>query len=155
MEVINNNLKVIWDNLISVNSSLAGKILSEQIYRASDYADLQSFIKDFAEKHNVLTTTIIAMEDLPANRFINFSGCLCSSVDKVFGVTIYPIDANTEGKIIIAGIVYVEVSSPIYSGGSEIRPSSGGKAQASPLSFQNIHNLDIALQEGELIRIKL
>ena len=99
--------------------------------------------------------TIVAGEDLPANRFINFSGCLCSSTDKVLGVTTRSYKAGSLACIITHGIVPVETSGAIIAGGEEIRASTEGKATISPLAFQNIINLDNAAGAGKFIRVKL
>ena len=151
MDIINNNLKVIWNKVAEISSSFDNKLLSEQIERISKEADLESRI----DEHNTLT--IFASGYLPAYRFVNFNGILCSSVDKVLGVTTEPIEADTYGKIVFTGIVYVETGGPIIAVGGEVRASmgGGGRADNSPISFQNILALDTAKGAGELIRVKL
>jgi hypothetical protein len=99
--------------------------------------------------------TIVAGEDLPANRFINFSGNLCTSSDKVLGVTTRSYKAGSLACIITHGIVPVESGGAITTIGIDIRPSSDGRASSSPMAFQNIFNLDSASGVGKFIRVKL
>jgi len=101
-----------------------------------------------------ITTTIIAGENLPANRFINFYGYLCGSTDKVLGVTTDACNIGEPAKIVTHGIAIVELSSNIITAGEEIRASTDGKATISPLAFQNIINLDSG-SAGSLIRVKI
>jgi len=99
--------------------------------------------------------TIVAGEDLPANRFINFNGKLCNSTDKVLGITTRSYKAGSLACIITHGIVPVETNGAIISVGGEVRSSAGGKAENSPIAFQNILTLDTATGSGKFIRVKI
>jgi len=99
--------------------------------------------------------TITAGEDLPANRFINFRGFLCQSGDKVLGITTRAYKTGSLASVVSHGIVPVETSGVITSAGSEVRPSTNGRAEFATTGFQNILTLDASSVAGSFIRVKL
>jgi hypothetical protein len=99
--------------------------------------------------------TITAGEDLPANRFINFSGNLCQLGQKVLGVTTRAYKAGALASVVTHGIVSIETNGTISSIGAEIRPTSDGKAESTTTAYQNIFSLDNATGSGSFIRVKL
>ena len=105
--------------------------------------------------YNLNKITIIAGEDLPANRFINFSGKLCQAGQKVLGVTDREWLSGQASTIITHGIVLVETSGSITIIGSEVQPTTNGKVGSSMTPFQNIFCLDNATGAGSLIKVKL
>ena len=98
---------------------------------------------------------IIALEDLPAHRFINFNGRLCQTGQKILGVTEQAYLQGEEATLITYGIATVEIGGTININGNEVRSSFDGKAGYSSIAFQNIFNLDTDPVGGELIRVKL
>ena len=99
--------------------------------------------------------TIKAGEDLPANRFVNFNGTLCQSGQKVLGITTRAYKSGTLACIVTHGIVAVETGATINTLGTEVRPSTDGKAESTLTAFQNILTLDTATGSGKFIRVKL
>ena len=165
MEQLNNNLKIIWDKIDEINTSKDDKILSEEIARVFIDAGLREQIDNLQiqidnlnnteNMNNQLTTTIVAGENLPANRFVNFNGFLCNSGDKVLGVTTELCKVGEVATLVSHGVVSVETNGMINVIGSEVRSSADGKVQIATGTFQNIHTLDYSSGAGQFIRVKI
>lgn len=75
----------------------------------------------------LLTITIKAGEDLPANRFVDFSGNLCSADEAALGATEIAWNDDDTASIIVQGIAIVESADDFFKG-NEVCTGASGKA---------------------------
>jgi len=99
--------------------------------------------------------SIKAIENLPANRAINFNGGLCGLGEKILGVTTKSWKVGEIASICFSGIAVVETNSAISTIGSEIIADSQGKVKFSTVATQGIYSLDKSAGAGKFVRVKL
>ena len=99
--------------------------------------------------------TIKVSQDIPASRFVNYSGGLASPGDKILGVSTRSWKSGDIAAICFQGIVTVEAATVIPSPGTEIGPTTAGKATAFDKQGQSIINIDAAYNNDTTIRVKL
>lgn len=99
--------------------------------------------------------SIKAIEDLPANRFVNYQGGLCNNDELILGVTTKSWKAGETAAICFAGIVVVEAEEIINSIGLPMASGDYGKIKKSLTNDQNIVNLNTAAAIGKTIRVKM
>ncbi|MFH1049315.1 MAG: capsid cement protein [bacterium] len=98
--------------------------------------------------------TVTAGEDLPACRFVNYSGSLCDEDTMAFGVT--EIDWLDEelASVVSLGTVVVESSEAILAGANVAADTNGKAKTAGELSVINGRAIDACSGAG-YIKIKL
>jgi hypothetical protein len=102
----------------------------------------------------IQTITIKATEDIPAFRFVDFAGALCSDGLKSLGATDNLCNEGDFAAVTTIGIVLVEASGSIGLG-SDVKSDIDGKAaNASTGEYVNGHSLDDGVA-GDLIRVLL
>lgn len=77
----------------------------------------------------LLTITVSAGEALPANRFVDYSGNLCSAAEAALGATEIAWNSGDTASIIAQGIAIIETADDFYKG-DEVCTGTGGKAVA-------------------------
>ncbi|TNE35953.1 DUF2190 family protein [bacterium] len=75
----------------------------------------------------LLTLTIKANEDLPANRFVDYSGYLSIPTGNALGATEIAWNSGDIASIIIEGIVIIETANS-FTVGDDVCTGTGGKA---------------------------
>ena len=75
----------------------------------------------------LLTVTIKAGEDLPTNRFVDYTGNLCSAAEAALGATEIAWNDGDTASIIVQGIAIVETADDLYAG-DPVCTGTGGKA---------------------------
>ncbi|MFA7327516.1 MAG: capsid cement protein [Candidatus Kapaibacterium sp.] len=75
----------------------------------------------------LLTVTIKAGEALPANRFVDYSGNLCSAAEAALGVSEIAWNDGDTASIIAQGIAIVESADDLYVGDA-VCTGTGGTA---------------------------
>lgn len=84
----------------------------------------------------VLRLTIQAAESLPAYRFVNFTGNLCTEGEKALGVTDYPALSGELVSLIVLGSAILECDG-VVSTGDKITASSLGKVKLLETGVEN------------------
>lgn len=102
-----------------------------------------------------LTESIKAAADISKNRFIGFSGALCSAKAKSLGVSLINADAGEVFPCEIYGIVFVEASAPIAAGATVASAADGKAITLADTYVANGYALDAAAAAGDIIRVKL
>lgn len=75
----------------------------------------------------LMTLTVTAGEDLPANRFIDFDGNLCSANEQALGASEIAWNDGDVASVIVQGIAIIESAAELYAG-DDICTAAGGKA---------------------------
>lgn len=102
----------------------------------------------------LLTITIKSNVRLPAFRFVNYSGALCTLNSKSIGVTEREWLANKPASVVALGTVTVEAAESI-SIGDNIASAADGKAKTAEIGdIINGRAVDSA-QAGGLLKIML
>jgi len=98
--------------------------------------------------------TIKALQDIPAFRFVNFAGELCTNNTRALGVSEVDWTAGQYTQVVSLGTITVEASAAIALG-DDIASSADGKARKA-LAGETINGraLEAALA-GEFVKIKL
>lgn len=100
----------------------------------------------------LLIDSIKAVVDLPKQRFIDFSGNICTKGVKALGVSDVEIEANQYAPIGVLGIFLVEAGNSVTVG-VEVTSDDNGKAVVANAEDKiNGYALDSA-NAGEVIRI--
>lgn len=98
--------------------------------------------------------TVKALQEVPAYRFVNHRGQLCSDNQKSLGVTPLGFPSGTFASVITLGVAIVESSSTINIG-DKITSDSVGKAKVAPAGAEiNGYALSSA-NPGDFLRILL
>jgi len=101
------------------------------------------------------TMTIKAAADLPANRFVNALGNLCSAGGHAIGVTTKSYKAGQNASICFSGIVAVEAGGVINNAGNEVVSDAQGRAVTTSSAIQKFITLDRSTMAGTFIRVRL
>ena len=100
----------------------------------------------------VLVTSMVALADLAARRFVGLDGGVCAAGAKAIGV----VEADTESGNVapanVLGIILVEAGAAV-SAGADVQSDAAGKAIPKDAGLSNGIALDAALADGDLIRI--
>ncbi len=75
----------------------------------------------------LLTMTVVAGEDLPANRFVDYSGNLCSTTEAALGASEIAWNDGDTASIIVQGIAIIETADDFYKGDA-VCTGTDGKA---------------------------
>lgn len=75
----------------------------------------------------LMTLTVVAGEALPANRFVDYSGNLCSAAKAALGTTEIAWNNGDTASIITLGIAIVETADDFYKG-DVVCTGANGKA---------------------------
>jgi len=98
--------------------------------------------------------SIQAVPDIPAFRFVNFSGELCANNTRALGVSEVDWTAGQYAQVVTLGTITVEASAAITLG-DDITSSADGKARkATTGEAVNGRALESGIA-GDFVRIKL
>jgi len=97
--------------------------------------------------------TVTAAEQIPAARFVDYNGNLCSADERALGVSEISFDAGDTASVICLGVAIVETTGAITKG-SDVTADSNGKAKLATTGAVNGRALDSCSTAG-FIRIKL
>lgn len=100
----------------------------------------------------LLIDSITAAEDLPKQRFIDFTGLICKSGQKAFGVCDVETDSEQLAPVGVIGILLVEAGDTIAAGDSISSDDEGRAVVTSDSAEVNGYALDDGTA-GEIIRI--
>lgn len=100
----------------------------------------------------LLMDSIKAAENLPKQRFIDFSGNICKEGAKAFGISDVEIDAGQYAPIGVLGIFLIEAGGTITAGSGITSDANGKAVTVSDNQTINGYALDDAA-DGEIIRI--
>ncbi|APC18549.1 DUF2190 domain-containing protein [Pseudomonas frederiksbergensis] len=100
----------------------------------------------------VLTTSVVAVVDLPRYRFANFAGALCAAGTKAFGVVEADTEADSVAPINVLGICLV-TSGAAVAAGDPVESDAEGRAVTLASGLDNGIALDAATAAGDVIRI--
>lgn len=100
----------------------------------------------------VLTTSMVAVEDLPRYHFANFTGSLCGAGDKAFGIVEADTAADNVAPINVLGICLV-TSGAALAAGDLVESDAQGRAVTLATGLANGTALDAATTAGEIIRV--
>lgn len=100
----------------------------------------------------VLTTSVVALVDLPRFLFASFSGGLCAAGAKALGSVAADTEADSVAPINVLGICLVTAGAAIAAG-AEVQSDASGKAITKAAGVGNGFALDAATADGDVIRI--
>jgi len=103
----------------------------------------------------ILTTSIIAGEDIPKGRFVGFDGRLCGANAKALGVSEVDVNQGQPCPVIVYGIAIVETGGAVSVGDAVTSDNNGRAVVAGVDPVINGYALDSATQAGQFIRVKL
>lgn len=100
----------------------------------------------------VLTTSVVAVVDLPRFLFAGFTGDLCAAGAKALGSVAADTEADGVAPINVLGICLVTAGAPIAAG-AEVQSDANGKAITKAAGIGNGYAMDAATADGDVIRI--
>jgi hypothetical protein len=100
----------------------------------------------------ILISSITALSDLTANRFIGFDGNPCAAGAKAFGVAEMDAAAGEQATSNSLGIILVEAGAAIAAG-AEVEADADARAVTIDTGISNGWSLDAATSAGDVIRI--
>ncbi|AZE47153.1 Putative membrane protein [Pseudomonas chlororaphis] len=100
----------------------------------------------------VLTTSVIAVVDLPRYLFASFGGALCAAGAKAFGTVQADTEADNVAPISVLGICLVTAGAAVAAG-VEVESDASGRAVTLATGKPNGFTLDAATAAGDVIRI--
>jgi len=100
----------------------------------------------------VLTTSVVALVDLPRFLFAGFSGGLCAAGAKALGTTVVDTEADNVAPVNVLGICLVTAGAAIAAG-AEVESDANGKAVTRTTGASNGYTMDAAAAAGDVIRI--
>lgn len=100
----------------------------------------------------VLTTSVLAMADLSARRFVGFDGNLCAAGAKALGVVEVDTDADNLAPANVLGVILVEAGAAIAAG-AEVQADGQGRAITKAAGMGNGVACDAAAAAGDIVRI--
>ncbi|KGF30490.1 DUF2190 family protein [Oligella urethralis] len=102
--------------------------------------------------HALLTTTVTAQTDIPANKLVGFDGKICGAGKKALGVSNFDTAAKLPVGVAVFGLLRVIAGAAIEAG---VEVGSDAQGRVVPLTAEaksNGYALDAAA-EGEEVRI--
>lgn len=103
-------------------------------------------------KHTVLTTSVVALVDLPRFVFAGFDGGLCAAGAKSPGPVAADTEAGNVAPVDVLGICLVTAGAAIASG-AEVESNVDGHAVTLAAGKSNGFAMDAAAAAGDVIRI--
>lgn len=100
----------------------------------------------------VLTTSVVALVDLPRFLFAGFNGGLCAAGAKAYGTVAADTEADSVAPINVLGICLVTAGGAIAAG-AEVQSDANGKAITKAAGVGNGYAVDAATADGDVIRI--
>lgn len=100
----------------------------------------------------VLTTSILAVDGLTAQRFAGLDGKVCAAGAKALGVCDADTGAGEMAPVHVLGIVLVETAGAVTAA-TEVQSDAEGRAVPKAAGISNGIALDAAVEAGALIRI--
>lgn len=103
-------------------------------------------------KQTVLTTSLLALVDLPRHRFVGLDGGLCAAGAKSLGSVAADTEASNAAPVDVLGICLVSAGGAIAAG-AEVESDAIGRAVTLATGKSNGIALDAATAPGDIIRI--
>lgn len=100
----------------------------------------------------VLTTSMVAVTDLPRYRFAGFTGGLCGAGLKALGTVEADTQADNVAPINVLGICLV-ISGGAVAAGVQVESDAEGRAVTLAAGISNGVAMDAATASGDVIRI--
>lgn len=100
----------------------------------------------------VLITSVVALVDLPRNRFASFSGALCTAGAKALGTVQADTEADNVAPVSVLGICLITAGAAVTAG-AEVESDASGRAVTLAAGASNGFALDTATASGDVIRI--
>lgn len=114
-----------------------------------------AFADIFNASKPLYDTNVMAVELLPANRFVGFDGKKCAAGALAQGVTYHQIPEGKLDTIGVIGSMLIEASEPIAKG-NKIASAADGKAKAAGVGEEiNGVAYSDALAAGEMVEVLL
>lgn len=102
----------------------------------------------------LLTITVVAGEALPANRFVDYSGNLCSAAEAALGATEIAWNDGDTASIIAQGIAIIKTADDFYKG-DVVCTGTGGTAVAQSGSDPVVGRALDDASSGDYLRVLL
>ncbi|NNJ15457.1 DUF2190 family protein [Pseudomonas putida CSV86] len=103
-------------------------------------------------KQTVLTTSLLALVDLPRHRFAGLDGGLCAAGAKSLGAVAADTEEGNAAPVDVLGICLVSSGGAIAAG-AEVESDATGRAVVHAEGVSNGTALDAATAAGDIIRI--
>lgn len=100
----------------------------------------------------VLTTSVVALVDLPRNRFASFAGGLCGAGAKALGTVQADTEADSVAPVNVLGICLITAGAAVVAG-VEVESDASGRAVTLTSGKSNGFAMDAATAAGDVIRI--
>ncbi|RMT61657.1 hypothetical protein ALP29_00225 [Pseudomonas syringae pv. avii] len=100
----------------------------------------------------VLTTSVVAVTDLPRYRLAGFDGGLCAAGLKALGTVEADTQADNVAPINVLGICLV-ISGGAVAAGDQVESDAEGRAVLLAAGESNGFAMDVATAAGDVIRI--
>ncbi|MFJ7792917.1 capsid cement protein [Pseudomonas sp. NPDC096950] len=100
----------------------------------------------------VLTTSLVAVVDLPRFRFASFAGALCAAGAKSLGTVAADTEADSVAPINVLGICLI-TSGAALAAGDQVESDASGRAVKLAAGASNGIAMDAATAAGDIIRI--
>lgn len=100
----------------------------------------------------VLTTSVVALVDLPRYRFAGFDGGLCLAGAKSLGPVAADTEADNVAPINVLGICLVTAGGALAAG-DEVESDADGRAVKLTTGAANGIAMDVATASGDVVRI--
>lgn len=100
----------------------------------------------------VLTTSVVAVVDLPRYLFAGFTGSLCAAGAKALGTVEADTEADSVAPINVLGICLVKAGGAVAAG-AEVESDASGRAVTLAAGKSNGIAMDAAAAAGDVIRI--
>jgi len=102
----------------------------------------------------LMTLTVKASEGLPANRFIDYSGGVCSANAAALGATEIAWNSSDVASIIVQGIAIIESGEALFAG-DDICTGTDGKAVGQSGSNPVVGKAIEDCSSGDYLRVLL
>lgn len=103
-------------------------------------------------KQTVLTTSVVALVDLPRHLFVGIDGAICAAGAKSLGTVAADTQADNVAPVDVLGICLV-IAGGAIAGGAEVESNAAGRAITLATGKSNGIALDAAAAAGDVIRI--
>lgn len=103
-------------------------------------------------KQTVLTTSVVALVDLPRHVFVGLDGGVCAAGAKSLGTVAVDTEADNVAPVNVLGICLVTAGAAITVG-AEVESDGDGQAITLAAGKSNGIAMDAAAAAGDVIRI--
>lgn len=100
----------------------------------------------------VLTTSVVALVDLPRYHFAGFGGALCAAGAKALGAVEASTEADSVAPVNVLGICLI-TSGAAFSAGDQVESDANGRAVKLATGAPNGFALDASTASGDVVRI--